>query len=150
MHFHFVASHLPPPLTEALPVLPLTLFLFIHLPKSPTTTPHRHHYTPPPKLVVLTRNFFSTLSFILLLFYSLHLDLPIYLSSTNNSKQMATRSLEQKHWLWTTALPGPVFCTHARSNKLISGEKCALIRQWQKCINHIAQCRYSHLRLVPW
>lgn len=45
---------------------------------------------------------------------------------------MATLSPGRKHRLWTAALRGALLHAHARSNKLISGKKCAQICQEQK------------------
>lgn len=96
-HSHFVAPH-PLTITEALPFLP---FVF---PSSPCPTLINPHLLPPPPTSpplnqppmqsgdkrVLTRNLFSPppliFSFSSFLLLYLHLDLPIYLSPTNNSK----------------------------------------------------------------
>lgn len=145
-HSHSVAPH-PLTITEALPFLP---FFF---PSSPCHT-LINLTCPPPQCSLVTNEFWPGIYFLLLhlLSVSLHFSSSIsisifrfiYLPPTIR-KQMATLSPGQKQWLWTTALRGAVFTL---TLDLISWYPARnAICQWQKCINHIAHCKYSHLRL---
>lgn len=109
MHSHFVALHLPSPLTEALPVTSVTSPPFIYLTKSwsnplPAATIRLYVRFP-----FLSLNSLSMVSFIAFLSFILILIFLFICLLSAFPKQMATFSLEQKHWLWTAALPGPVF-----------------------------------------
>lgn len=156
-HSHFVAPH-PLTITEALPFLP---FVF---PSSPCPTLiNPHLLLPHPPLLppstshqcsLVTYECWPGIYFLLLYLLSVSLHFSssistlifwfIYLLPTI-PKQMATLSPGQKQWLWTTALRGAVFTL---TLDLISWYPARnVICQWQKCINHIAQCSSSHLRL---
>lgn len=151
-HSHFVAPH-PLTITEALPfcsfVFPSSLcptLINPHLlPPSPTTNP---------RCSLVTNECWPRIYFLLLHLFSISLHFSssistlifrfIYLPPTI-PKQMATLSLGQKQWLCTTPLRGAVFTL---TLDLISWYPARnVICQWQKCINHIAQSSYSHLRL---
>lgn len=131
---HVLILYLLNPLTtyRSFVFSPIWLPLHLQLPQTPDPPP------PPPQPHFVSHVCWPGIYFCF--FSSLSVSLPfsssisilifrfIYLPPTI-PKQMATLSPGQKHWLWTTALCGPVFYVHARSNKLISGEKCAQIRQ---------------------
>lgn len=167
-HSHFVAPNLLHNYWS------WSLFSPICLPLVSSANSHKPHLAPPththtdkhtplththihPKCSLVTNECWPGIYFLLphLLSVSLcppplylHPDLPIYLSPATIPKQMATLSLRQKQWLWTTALRGALFTL---TLDLISWYPARnVICQWQKCINHIAQCRYSHLRLSSW
>lgn len=149
-HSHFVAPH-PLTITEALPFLP---FVF---PSSPCHILINLICPPHPNAVWWQTSADQEFIFSSSTYYQfLPISPPLSPSQSSDlsisHQQFQNRWLHlaqgKKQWLWTTALRGAVFTL---TLDLISWYPARnAICQWQKCINHIARCRYSHLRLSSW